>query len=54
MATSTTGSDPLERFRKLEAISPFELKDKRSPNSGRMRAASRRSTRAATAVKWSR
>ena len=27
MATSTTSSDPLERFRKFETISPFELKD---------------------------
>lgn len=27
MATSVTGSDPLERFRKYESLSPFELKD---------------------------
>ena len=25
--TPTTGADPLERFRKLDTISPFELKD---------------------------
>ena len=27
MTTSVTGSDPLERFRKYESLSPFELKD---------------------------
>jgi len=27
MAVNTTGTDPLERFRKLDTISPFELKD---------------------------
>ena len=27
MASHTTGSDPLERFRRFETLSPFELKD---------------------------
>ena len=43
-----TGSDPLERFRKYESLSPFELKDdliKIAKDPGKRSRLSRRRTR---------